>query len=211
MEKTIKGLLIFLIVASMLFVLTGCGDKENAKKEDKDEVVEQKQETNVKEEEKPQFSMGEWNNNVYTNDFLGLKFNLPEGWTYSSDEELEEINKQMEAQNGVYYVSAINATTGNNINICSEKPAIDMTIEEYINQLKNQLSSLENINYKIGETANEQFLGRECQTVEMTVTMSGIEIMQKYYNYKVDEYIVSLVITSTTGETGINEIIKCFE
>ena len=58
--------------------------------------VEKKVENNSvtndqQEEQKVEISMGNWNNNVYTNDFLGLKFNLPEGWTYSSDEEIAEM------------------------------------------------------------------------------------------------------------------------
>ena len=211
MKKTIKGLLIFMLIASMLFVLTGCGDKETAKKEDKEETVEQKQETNIEQEEKTEFSMGEWNNNVYTNDFLGLKFNLPDGWTYSSDEELEETNKQMAEQNGVGYVTAMDPNTGNNINIFSEKPAIDITTEVYINQLKTKLSAVETVTYEIGETSKEEFAGRECDTLEMTTTMYGVKVTQKYYIYKIDKYIIGIIATSLDGETGINEIIECFE
>lgn len=212
MKKTIKGLLILLLIGSMIFVLTGCGDKESVEKADKEEVVEQKQETNVEQEEQTvEFSMGEWNDNTYTNDFLGLKFNLPQGWTYSSDEELEQSNKQMKEQNGVYYVSAIDSSTGNNINIFSEKIATDVTIESYMNELKTQLSALESITYEIGETSKEKISGKECQTLEMVATISGIEVIQKYFTYQVDEYIVSIITTSVTGEDAIDQIMKSFE
>lgn len=214
MKKTIKGLLIFLLIASMMFVLTGCGNKDNVEQEDKESstvITEQNEETNVEQQKRPEFSMGEWNDNVYTNDFLGLEFNLPEGWGYSSDEELEETNKQVAEQNGVYYVSAMDPTTGNNINIFSEKPSVNITTEEYINQLKTQLSAVEAIAYEIGETSKEEIAGREYDTLEMTATISGIEVTQKYYMYKIDEYFVSMIVTSVTGEDAIDEIMKSFE
>ena len=226
MKKTIKALLILLLIASMLFVLTGCGDKETAEKEDKEEAVEQKQETNVEQEEKaPEFSMGEWNNKVYTNDFLGLKYNLPEGWTYSSEAEIaqmmsvgaELLNDDQKAAaeiaklTSVYYMVAQDSNTGNNVNIFSEKQLADITIEEYINALETQLLAVQSMNYKVEGTSKEKIGNIEADTLTLSVTASGIEIMQKYYIYKIDKYMIGIIATSLNGETGINEIAKCFE
>lgn len=224
MKKTIKGLLIFMLIASMLFVLTGCGDKENAKKDDKEEVVEQKQEIKVEETEKAEFSMGEWNNNVYTNDFLGLKFNLPQGWSYSSNEEIAEMmNMSAELLNddqkaaaemakltSVYYVFAQD-TSGNNVNIFSEKQFTDITTENYINALKTQLTALQSMSYEIVETSKEKVGDIETDTLTVSVKVSGVELTQKYYIYKIDKYIVGIIATNLNGETGIDEIIECFE
>ena len=86
---------IILIIASILILLTGCGkEKEETPKTTPNENVNV--ENNVEEQKNnstEEFSMGEWNNGVYENKFLGLKFKLPAGWTYSSDEEIAKINE----------------------------------------------------------------------------------------------------------------------
>lgn len=225
MKKIIKGLLIFMLIGSMLFLLTGCGDKEDSKKEDKEDVAEQKQEINAEETEKPEFSMGEWNNNVYTNDFLGLKFNLPEGWSYSSDEEIAEMmNLGVELLNddqkaaaeisklsAVYYMVAQSPNKVSNVNILSEKQLTDITTEEYINAVKTQLLSVQSINYEVVGTSEGKIGNIQTNTVTLKANTSGVEIAQKYCVYKIDKYIVCIIATSANGETGINEIMECFE
>lgn len=216
MKKAIKIALIILLATSMLFVLTGCGEKK----------VENNSVTNdQQEEQKVEISMGNWNNNVYTNDFLGLKFNLPEGWTYSSDEEIAEmmnlgaelLNDDQKAAaelaklTSVTYVVANNPNTGNNVTIMSEKPAMEVTTEYYINQLKTQLAAVESINYEIGNISKETVAGREYDTLTVTANVSGIELTQKYFVYKMDEYFVCLLITTTNGDTDINNIVKSFK
>lgn len=220
MKKTIKSALIILIIAIMLFVLVGCGEEEKETTENKNNVIEQ-----TTEETKPEFSMGEWNNNVYTNEFLGLKFNLPTDWTYSSDEEIAEMmNIGVEMLNddqkaaaeiakltGVYYMVAQDSNTGNNVNIFSEKQITEISTEKYITALKTQLSAVQSISYEIGETSKEKVANKECDTLTVSAKMSGVEVMQKYYIYKIDEYVIGIIATSLNGETGINEIMECFE
>ena len=221
MKKTIKSALIILLVASMLFVLSGCGkDEEKETTKEPSDVVEQ-----TTQEQKVEFSMGEWNNNVYANDFLGLKFNLPQGWTYSSDEEIAEmmnlgaefLNDDLKAAAEVakltsaYYMVANDPNTGNSVSIMSEKPAIDVTTEFYLNQFKTQLASVESINYEIGETSKEKVAGREYDTVLVTTSMYGVELRQKYYVYKMDKYFIGIIATSFTGEDSIKDMMKSFE
>lgn len=225
MKKTIKSLLILLLVGSMMFALTGCGDKETAKKLDEKEIVEQKQETNVEETAKSEFSMGEWNGDAYENDFLGLKFNLPQGWKYSSDEEIAQMmNVGAELLNedqknlaeiaeltAAYYMVAKNPTTGNNVTIYSEKQFTEVSAESYIDALKTQLLAVNSINYEVAETSKENVSGIECNTLTLNANMSGVNMIQKYYIYKIDKYMIGIIATSTNGETGINEIANCFE
>jgi hypothetical protein len=73
------------ILGCTIINFTGCGKKDDEKDiRDKAEKAIEKTEEILEEEnsDSTEFSMGEWNDNVYTNDFLGLKFNLPEGWEY---------------------------------------------------------------------------------------------------------------------------------
>lgn len=220
MKKAIKIALIILLVASMLFVLTGCGKEENTATENNAVTNEQ-----PVEEQKTEFSMGKWKDDTYENEFLGVKFNMPEGWTYSSDEEIAEMmNVGAELLNddqkvaaeiakltSVYYMVANNPSTGDSVSILSEKPLMDVTAEYYLNQLKTQLTSVESMSYEVKNISKEEVAGREYETLLVTATMSGIEVSQKYYVYKMDEYFVCIITTSLNGETGINDMMKSFE
>lgn len=213
MKKVLKSMLAIVLAASMLFVLSGCGNKNEEK-------------TGVEEEAKTvEFSMGSWNDNVYSNDFLGLKFKLPNGWKYSSDEEIAEmmnlgaelLNDEQKAAaevsklNSAYYMVANDPNTGDNISVISEKPSMEVTTEFYINQLKTQLQNVDSISYKIEETSKETVAGKECDALTVSARMSGIEMTQKYYIYKVDKYVICIISTSTSGDQKINEIMKNFE
>lgn len=222
MKKAIKGLLIIFLIVSMLFILTGCGKDEEKTTTDNTTNTANEQPA---QEQKVEFSMGEWNNNVYTNDFLGIKFNLPQGWTYSSDEQIAQMMNlgeeflnddqkkvaEVAKLTSAYYMVANNPNTGNSVSLMSEKPSMEVTTEFYLNQLKTQLSAVESMNYKIGETSKEKVAGREYDTLVATVSMSGIEFIQKYYVYKMDNYFIGIITTSVTGEDGIKDIMKSFE
>lgn len=220
MKKVLKSMLAIVLTASMLFVLSGCGNKEEEK------ATNDNEKTNIEQENKTvEFSMGSWSDNVYSNDFLGLKFKLPNGWKYSSDEEIAEmmslgtelLNDEQKAAaeisklNNAYYMVANDPNTGDNISIISEKPAMEVTTEFYINQLKTQLQNVNTINYEIGETSKETVAGKECDTLTVDASMSGVKMTQRYYIYKVDKYVVCIISTSTSGEQKINEIMKNFE
>lgn len=220
MKKVLKSMLAIGLTASMLFVLSGCGNKEEEK------TTNDNEKTNVEQENKTvEFSMGSWSDNVYLNDFLGLKFKLPNGWKYSSDEEIAEmmnlgaelLNDEQKAAaevsklNSAYYMVANDPNTGDNISIISEKPAMEVTTEFYINQLKTQLQNVNTINYEIGETSKETVAGKECDTLTVDASMSGVKMTQRYYIYKVDKYVICIISTSTSGEQKINDIMKNFE
>lgn len=239
MKKAIKIALIVLLAISMLFVLTGCG-KEDEKIREKDSIKDNEEiiseskdsesenlesEDKENEETEVDFSMGEWNGNAYENEFLGLKFNLPTGWTYSSDEEIAQMMNvgaellgddlkmaaEMAKLTSVYYMVANNPNTGDSVTILTEKPVMDVTTEYYLNQLKTQLQSVQSMNYEIGNTSKEKISGKEFDTLTVTASMSGIEVSQKYYVHKMGEYFIGIIVTSTSGESNINSMIKNFQ
>jgi len=217
MKKAIKIALMILLISSMVFVLTGCGDQEEKTTKEKSE--------SIKEEEKEQdFSMGEWKNDVYTNDFLGLKFNLPDGWTYLSDKELasqfnnglellnedqkERVEKALEST-GVYYLQAKEPINNNNVIVFTEKIPEGISEEYYLQQVSNQLAVVESVTYNIGEIKEEKISNKEYTTLELEIEDYGI--LQKHYIYIKGDYVVGIIITSATGEEVFDEVIGKFE
>lgn len=220
MKRMLKAIFIFLLIISMLLLLSGCGEKGN------NEISNNSSESNVEQSKNnTEFSMGNWENNVYTNDFLGIKFKLPDGWLYSSKEEIAEIMSigkellnddqklvaELSELTSVSYMAANNPNTGDNLSIITEKPLMDISVNLYIEQLKKQFSNLDSIDYDIKGTSKEKVDGREYNTLSLETSISGIKINQKYYVCKLDKYIMVIICTSTSGEQNINEIVKNFE
>lgn len=213
------------IAILMMFMLVGC-NKETPK--DIETSHENNNSTTISTTSSNQensFSMGQWKNSVYTNDFLDIKYTLPEGWVKYTDEQMASLMnisadltfgdndfvKEAAKLTSVYYFMTQNSTTGNNVSLYSEKPIFSLTLDEYIEALKTQLSTVETFDYKINKTTNGKLGNKDVKILDVSSSFSGHTLSQRYYIYKLDEYFVGIVATSTTGEKGLNEIIRCFE
>lgn len=217
MKKMLKNLLIIVLVLGMIVLLAGCG-KENIT-----DGAQKQTNDNVEEQKKSEISMGKWEANTYVNNFIGVKFKLPEGWNYSSEEEIvqmmnigkellndeQKLMSELSELNSIYYMVASDPTTANSVTIIGEKTLIDISMEYYMNQLKQQLLAVEAINYEAGEVTTEVVAGKEYTTLQLTVP--AYEMIQKYYVTKQDNYFTAIIVTATTGEAAINEMMSHFE
>ena len=220
-----KFLKVLFILSALLVVLVGCGDNNNNENINNENNNNETQNTIVSNENnitKSEFSMGAWNGNVYTNDFLDIKFDMPASWSHYTDAEIAEVMdmgkevafgddeflKSVSEKTSVYYVVASDSNTGNSLSIVSEKPIVDVQIEQYMTQLKTQLDSLEAIKYETGEVSIEKVGNVEYNILEVTVP--DYNMSQKYYVKKSDKYFVGIIITAYDKE-DIAEIIDMFE
>ncbi len=195
-----KSLLVVAVILCLVVGLVGCGDNQ----------------------ETTNFSMGSWDENVYTNEFLNVKLTLPEGWEYSSDEEIanmmsvsteaafgdKEFLAEVAKLTSVYYVVATDPNTGNNLSIISEKPLVDVTLDYYMENLKTQLSAVDSIRYEMGETAKTTLGTVEYDTLVVTAPDYGMT--QKYYVHKEGKYFVGIIITAKSADEVL-EIEKSFQ
>ncbi len=171
------------------------------------------------------FSIGEWNGNVYSNDFLGISYKLPDGWIKYSDEEIAAVmNLSLEMLNDnqkaladlakltvVFHMIVKNPETGENISVLTEKVHLDVTSIYYLENLKAQLSALTAINYTIGELSKETIGGREYDVLTATASVSDKTLTLKYYCCKLGKYFLSIVASSMNGEKAAGNLIKAFE
>ena len=170
-------------------------------------------------------SLGEWNDNIYTNDFLGIKFQLPEDWKRFSDEDLAQVMNlgtellnddqkklaELSKINSVSYMGANNPATGDSIMVSSVKSIFDLTAEYFMNGVKTQLQALESIDYEVSEISKEELAGREYYVLTAKSEISGINLIQKFYVYKIDKYFLEIVATTLRGEDAITEMMNAFE
>ena len=201
MKKSIlKVVVLFMFV---LVATTGCFNKEKVESF-VDEVDE-----SISQQIKKEISIGEWTENDYSNDFLGLIFTKPESWTRYSDDQIKELmqigsemvdvselNKKIAELTSVTYMMASDVT-GSNIIVMSEKPVVSISVDNYAKQLKTQLEAQTQITYNPGEIKTETINGKEFTTL----VAQASTLKQKYYLYNVDKYIVAIIVTSTTGES----------
>ncbi len=171
------------------------------------------------------FSIGEWNGNVYSNDFLGISYKLPDGWIKYSDEEIAAVmNLSLEMLNDnqkaladlakltvVFHMIVKNPETGDNISVLTEKVHLDVTSIYYLENLKAQLSALTAINYTIGELSKGTIGGRGYDVLTATARVSDKTLTLKYYCCKLGKYFLSIVASSMNGEKAAGNLIKAFE
>lgn len=211
MKKFLSAILAIL----MLLTVCGCGSSDNTTDADK----------------APEFTIGEWNGNVYTNEFAGLTFNMPGGWTYASEEELVELmglalditvednevlQKIAELSNS-YALYASNATETNNVQILFENLAVtgnkEMTAEQYLDVVCSQLESTYSsmgFTCTLGDRETLKLGSSEYIMVDITAEYSGISVQQTYAVRKVDKYMASIVFSAESAES-IDAMIACFE
>lgn len=183
-----------LLLSCILLIATGCG--------------------NISKE----ISLGSWNEDTYTNEFLGLTYSKPADWVRYTDEQIKdvmqlgqdlvdasEISKKLAELTSVTYLMS-SSPNGSNVILMSEKPVVSMSVESYADSLKSQLESQTALTYTLSDVKKETIDGKEFTTIEASVET----INQKYYIYKVDKYIVSLIVTATEGN-NVNDIISQFK
>ena len=189
------------LVFSALFFVTGCSgifQSEEAK-------------------EKKDISLGTWEGSNYKNDFLGLTYTMPGDWTRYSDEEIKdlmeigtelvdasEISKKIAELTSVTYMMTT-SSTGSNIILMSEKQIGDVKIENFAEALKQGLEAQTAVTYQVTDIKTETIDGKEFMTVEANVET----LKQKYYIYKVDKYMVSVIVTAVQGD-DVNSLISQF-
>ena len=178
----IKKIFSIILVAFILLMVTGCGKKT-------------------------EISLGSWDGNVYTNEFLGLTYEKPEDWTRHSDEQIKEImnigleltdaseiSKKLAEITSVTYMMT-SSTVGTNFILMSEKQISDVSVEDYAEALKRGLAAQNVLDYQLSDVKSETIDGRKFVVVEADV--SGMK--QKYYMYKIDKYMVSIILTISDG------------
>ena len=220
MKKTLKVLLVLVMLCAVTLTLVGCGNDEDTNKDNT--VNNESNVNNNNEETTVEISRGEWQGNKYVNDFAGVTFNLPEGWAKYSDEEIaqlmnigvETLNEdqqklaELAEQSGVYGMVVNDPSTAANIMVMIEKPVLKVTPDYYLSSIKQQLEAVDAMDYEVGETYTTKIANEDYYALDAVV--AGYPISQHYFIKAVDDCFVAIIVT-TTAEGQLEEIVNCFE
>lgn len=163
---------------------------------------------------------GKIDGNVYTNDVLGITFTKPTAWVYSTDEEIaslinttadilnEDLNEALEKNGSLYDMMATDPSTNTNIIIGYEKT--NVSVERYIDALKEQTEQVSSMSIVFPSTYDEVTLGQKTFTKVVCQTQAyGVSMKQVYYLCKLDGYMSFIILTIPRGYT-IDKIEQMF-
>lgn len=174
------------------------------------------------------FEKGSIKDSVYTNETADLTFTLPEGWTFSSEEELKTLMDQAGEVVGedtakaadittLYDCMAVSADQTANIIFMYENTALsgnaDISAKDYADAVIDGLlatSATTGLNYQVGEAGEIEIAGKTYYCGVTTVDLGeGVVMEQRYVLRKLDKYMLSMCITTFPGlsDTSAEDII----
>lgn len=214
MKRTIS-----IILALMMFfaLFAGCGADNSDPAVSPDASAEANGDA---ENTADEFTLGEIVDGSYTNAFAELNFTLPEGWIFATDEELENIMgagsevlfgedesaaAEYAKQSTVYDMMTQSANADQNIIVMFENTAMyvggtSISEEDYIQILAENLTTIENMKYVVGETHDATIGGKDYKVLE--VGIDGTGVYQSYYVRRVGKYMLCICFTGATENPG---------
>ena len=174
---------------------------------------------NTDDTKKVELSRGTVEGNVYKSEFLGLQFTKPEGWVYSTDEEIAfamglgkeflegDLKKTLDNSASVYDMMVVDSITRTNMSIgfenLSKSFSSNMTEKQYVDTLKSQLQGLSGMTVTFSDELTTVKLGEHDYTKAVATTVaSGITMTQVYYLRKIDNYMAFAIVTIVSGYTA---------
>ncbi|MBQ8623538.1 MAG: hypothetical protein IJ424_04070 [Oscillospiraceae bacterium] len=198
-----KRLFALLVVFIVAFSMVGCADTAK-------DIVNKT------------LTRGTFDGNVYTSEYVGIKFTKPDSWVFATEEEMNSLmdagadvmdqsdyQKSLSEMLTVFDMMASDPETGNNINFVYENlklsDSVDITEDEYIESFKTNLESIADISYTFGEVetvtlGGVEFIKLNCDAVYYQV----VSMKQAVYLKKVGDYMVSITLTLVDGSDASN-------
>lgn len=167
--------------------------------------------------------LGSWNGNVYSNEFLGLSYTMPESWVYASDEELlgminvilgsdivSDRGKMIAElmKSNIVFGMVARSLSGDIVqimyqNLENQIGKDQITEERYVEGMAAQqdlLTEADGETKNFGETYWAQLGGEDYLVVPIDVMTNGIEYRQWMYIRRVDDWMAAIGFTTLSGE-----------
>ena len=188
-----------------------------------DDVKEEPTEDSHNAAKGTNFKRGSVENGVYSNEYAGIKFKTPDGWTELSEEQLlsmmnlgleltgneDMINDELMKQTAIYDYSAKSANGDNvavmfeNLKVSSGSLADSITEEVYLKSIQSQLKSVSGVTYNdLTEPKEIELCGNKYYKISHKATydsMGGYTVSQNYYVRRLDDFMVLILLTSGVG------------
>ncbi|MBR4889309.1 MAG: hypothetical protein IKU17_09205 [Clostridia bacterium] len=218
-----KKVLSVLLAMLMLLSLVACGEDNKPASsvnntpatstvESKDESSETS--SNDIAEEKL-FVRGVVENNVYTNEFAGVRFTAPEAMTFYTDEEIAAVYGASEEMFNItldtsiiYDMYAMNPETGATVNVNYENMGLLygslLTAESYLAASKSNLEAVFNNTPGMNVTSLEQSTvnvgGEEMPCINLVIDINGMSLYETLVTKEADNYMMVFTVGALSTE-----------
>uniref|UniRef100_UPI0040560FF9 hypothetical protein n=1 Tax=Agathobacter sp. TaxID=2021311 RepID=UPI0040560FF9 len=211
----LKRCLVILLALSMLTCVTACGGNDE---EDVKGNISSNDENASDTEEEVELSLGTSEGGVYESTFMGLGWNLPEGWEFLSQAEMEQMNQavidmmdedtatQLE-EGAVFCDMYAFALTGDTVNIQIEKlqtvTSILVDEESYAElSIENTKDAFTQMGYTdvTMTQSTVTIAGKEHVAIDMSLTDQGVVLYEKMGLVKVGDYMCVITAASVAPE-----------
>ena len=160
--------------------------------------------------------LGVVENNVYRNDYFGIRCDLSEHWAFYTEEEILELNGVASKDSGIdwsnapiiYDMCASHQTNYSTININMEKlstlTAATLDIKSYLEpQFESIKSGLTNMGYTgvTVEYAKITVDGRQLDGVKVHGVIQGLDFYEVVFCYQKGNYLVNATVGTLQTDT----------
>lgn len=206
------------VILGIAIALTFSGCSSEGK-----EKVELPKETHIEREEKSKVNIdfGTYEDQKYVNEYLKLKFQIPDNWTYMTENELRElmaIDGELEDEESAMILYAIENQTNetritSGISLTLEKEELYEDLDTYLFEIKAMLESSEVSFEEIKRGTTKIINEQEFEVLEVKLKIDeGLILNQDYYAMKKEDYILTFITTYIEEEkANIRDIIENIE
>lgn len=157
----------------------------------------------------PEYTPGVCTENEYSSDWLGIKFVPSEDMYLSTAAEIEELLGDGEGTT-VYEMLATDVKTNDSVIVMVETVEDGLTVSDYVDALKMQMSSSEGITAQFGKVEPVRIAGQKFTRISYTIVYGGYGIDQTMYFLKRGDRMVSICVTAN-DRSAEDAIMSCFK
>lgn len=210
--KILSAILAVLAVATFTACSSEAPERGNISKETSSQKATDTQAT---PDDKFEYTVPVTEGNTYTSSVLNAKITLDEGWTFSTDEEMKQLNQavvsavgdeyseQLKNSDIIYDMAAANETTGDNISINFENLGKVygkiITPETYISlskdTVKSMLESMGCTNVELTER-DVKFAGQDAKALHVKANMASIPVYEICVVMSCGDHMANIAITT---------------
>lgn len=221
-SKMMKQRKMIVVGITMAFavMISGCAKENTAKSADS--TVSTSTESATKG---TNFTTGKWNGHVFENEWLNMKFTVPDSWKIASDEEIssiaglasdlvkidgtskEQLEQAMKLKNMYSFIVA-EPTGSINAQLMYENLALSIggtsyDEKKYIDAAVNLLLQQKDYQYKVLEQSSVVIANKTFQAVKLSLYNGAME--QMYYCYKQDNFMVNIIVSYQPTQTAAKD------
>ena len=212
-----KKLLALMLAVMMLITVTACGSTTG-----EDEIRGEQQ---TSEEA---YSAGSMDGLKYESSFIGIGCDLPEDWSFYTDEQIRELNnitteaageeyeKLLQDAQVIYDMYAISGNQVDTVNVNLEKVnSVALLAFDMADYYEQTVESIETAYNNMGATSFDYEIGRitidekEFDSMNIVAVINGTKLYQTAFSKKCSGYIANITVTAI-DEATVKNVLDTF-